>query len=102
MEVIIKMENLKRLTVQIRQQQYLKLKEMTRPGVSISFLVRSAIEGMNNNSSDTVTFQKSSYSEYESNSIKGLKQIHALLTLKKYDVITEQEYSNIRNRLDSR
>ena len=96
------MENLKRLTVQIRKQQYLKLKEMTRPGVSISFLVRSAIEGMNNNSSETVTFQKLGYSEYESNSIKGLKQIHALLTLKKYDVITDQEYSNIRNRLDSR
>jgi len=41
---IINMEKLSRLTVQIRKDQHKKLKDKAGPGVSISYLVRHAID----------------------------------------------------------
>ena len=96
----INMENLSRLTVQIRKDQHKKLKDKAGPGVSISHLVRHAIDSTDIAPISRVSFEQSSYAEYESNSIDGLKKIHALITLKKYDVITDDEYSTIRKRLD--
>ena len=97
---IINMEKLSRLTVQIRKDQHKKLKDKAGPGVSISYLVRHAIDSTDIAPFSRVSFEQSSYAEYESNSIDGLKKIHALITLKKYDVITDDEYLNIRKRLD--
>ncbi len=101
-EVQVQMENLRSLSIQIRNDQFKKLKEMSKPGVSISQLIRTAIDAIQKPLSPSVSFQKSSYSEYESNSIINLKQIHALTTLKKCELITEQEYINIKDRLDLR
>ena len=100
MGVTINMENLKRLSVQIREEQYKKLKGRAGPGVSISYLVRHALDSTDSGPFSRVSFKQSSYAEYESNSIDDLKKIHALITLKKYDVITDDEYLNIRKRLD--
>jgi len=100
MWIIINMKNLKRLSVQIREEQYRRLKDKAGPGVSISYLVRHAIDLTDSGPFSRVSFQQSSYAEYESNSIDNLKKIHALITLKKYDVITDDEYLNIRKRLD--
>ena len=72
---IINMENLSRLTVQIRKDQHKKLKDKAGPGVSISYLVRHAIDSTDIAPYSRVSFEQSSYSEYESNSIDGLKKI---------------------------
>ena len=96
------MENLRSLSIQIRNDQFKKLKEMSKPGLSISQLIRTAIDAIQKPLFPSVSFQKFSYSEYESNSIINLKQIYALTTLKKYELITEEEYTNIKDRLDLR
>ena len=72
---IINMEKLSRLTVQIRKDQHKKLKDKAGPGVSISYLVRHAIDSTDIAPYSRVSFEQSSYSEYESNSIDGLKKI---------------------------
>tara|TARA_B100000674_G_C37486637_1_gene753950 strand:+ start:366 stop:656 length:291 start_codon:yes stop_codon:yes gene_type:complete len=91
------MENLYRMSIQIQKGQYKKLKAMSGPGISISYLIRSAIDKY---FSKKVSFQKSEYSEYESKSISALKQIHALTTLRKNNIINDQEFSSLRDRLN--
>ena len=85
---IINMEKLSRLTVQIRKDQHKKLKDKAGPGVSISYLVRHAIDSTDIAPYSRVSFDKSSYAEYESNSIDGLKKIHALITPVSYTHLT--------------
>ena len=78
---IINMEKLSRLTVQIRKDQHKKLKDKAGPGVSISHLVRHAIDSTDIAPFSRVSFEKSSYAEYESNSIDGFFEIFLLLSL---------------------
>ena len=55
----INMENLSRLTVQIRKDQHKKLKDKAGPGVSISYLVRHAIDSTDIAPYSRVSFDQS-------------------------------------------
>ena len=79
---IINMEKLSRLTVQIRKDQHKKLKDKAGPGVSISYLVRHAIDSTDIAPYSRVSFDKSSYAEYESNSI-AVSYTHLTLPTKR-------------------
>ena len=105
-------DGLCRITIQVYKSQHSKLKDLSRPGLSISSIIRNSIDfyfsklDQNSNSESKINFQESSTFS-ENNNIRIPpntesyieKELIKLSSLENKGLISSEEYKILRNKV---
>tara|TARA_B100000287_G_C20345671_1_gene667655 strand:- start:239 stop:610 length:372 start_codon:yes stop_codon:yes gene_type:complete len=105
-------DSLYRISVQIYKSQYLKLKNLSRPGLSISSIIRKSIDyyisklDQKSNSETKNNFEDSSLSADKNNTYISSKsesfieaELIKLSSLENKGLISSEEYKILRNKV---